>query len=496
MSAPHESGHAYENSLSAERRRRDGIHYTPPDIAASLVAEAFARARPDPGLCLDPACGAGVFLLAALDALVAGGVEPRVALTRVRGLDIDPEAVSLARHALGEWAARHQLDPDVVPVDAVTVADALIDEWPAAIDVVIGNPPFGGQLRGSTVRTGARPDVAASVLGRRAGYADTAALFMARAVDRMSPAGVVVLMQPMSVLSARDAGIARDFVSARATVCGFLFPDASGFAASVHVCAPVLVVDGGPTERDWCDIAADDLGMAPGPPPSPTVLGDVAEVTAGFREEFYVVARHIEEAGSDDRRPRLVTSGSVEPGRVLWGERPTRVDGRSYRCPVVDVEALARSAADDPAVRRLRARLERRTSPKVLVATQTRIIEAVADPDGGLWPSVPVVSVVPTDPGVDVWDLLAVLSSREATRFMARRSLGTGLASGTMRVSARVLPGLPLPEDRAAWRVAADRLRAGAPVDDPAVLDAMSTAFDRTSAAAAPRSSRRRPARR
>ncbi|MBU3701972.1 MAG: hypothetical protein FGM58_07995 [Acidimicrobiia bacterium] len=211
------------------------------------------------------------------------------------------------------------------------------------------------------------------------------------------------------------------------------------------------------------------------------VLGEVAEVVAGFRDEFYVVARHIDEAGIDDRRPRLVTSGSVEPGRVLWGERPARVNGRSFRCPVVDVEALARSVADDPAGRRLRSRLERRTSPKVLVATQTRIIEAVADPEGRLWPSVPVVSVLPTDPAVDVWDVLALLSSREATRFMARRSLGTGLATGTMRVSARVVPTLPLPGDRASWRAAADALRDGALVDDPAVLDAMSNAFGQAS---------------
>ncbi|MBU3702638.1 MAG: methyltransferase, partial [Acidimicrobiia bacterium] len=273
MSAPHEPGRVYENSLSTERRRRDGIHYTPPDVAASLVAEALARSRPDPRLLLDPACGAGVFLLAALDALVADGVDPQVALTRVRGLDIDPEAVRLARRALADWAVRHRLDPDAVPIDAVTVADALIDDWPAPVDVVVGNPPFGGQLRGSTVRTGVRPDVAAAVLGRRAGYADNASLFMARAVDRVSAGGVVVLVQPMSVLSARDAGIARDYVSARATVRRFLFPDASGFSASVHLCAPVIVVDRSPTERSWCDMAADDLGMAPGPPPGRMVLG-------------------------------------------------------------------------------------------------------------------------------------------------------------------------------------------------------------------------------
>ena len=477
MSAPHESGRAYEASLSAERRRRDGIHYTPPDVAAGLVADALELVGRTPALILDPACGAGVFLVAALDALVADGVEPAVALGRVRGLDIDPEAVELARRALVEWAARHRLPPRSVPTDIVVVADALVDDWPSAVDVVIGNPPFGGQVRGSTVRTASRPEVAAGLLGRRAGYADTASLFLARAVDRVRRDGVVVLLQPMSVLAARDAGIVRDLVSARATVRGFLFPDASGFSAAVHVCAPLVVVDGGPTERPWSDIAADDLGLEPGPSEGSMVLGDVAEVTAGFRDEFYVVARHVTESGPDDRRPRLVTSGSIEPGRILWGERPTRIDGRSYRCPVVDVDALGRWAATEPTARRLRSRIARRTAPKVLVATQTRSLEAVADPDGTLWPSVPVVSVLPGDPAIDAWDLLAVLVSREATRYVARRSLGTGLTTGAVRVSARVLAQLPMPADIAAWRHAADALRNGSTVDAPEVLDAMSLAF-------------------
>ena len=217
------------------------------------------------------------------------------------------------------------------------------------------------------------------------------------------------------------------------------------------------------------------------PRSAPRLSYTSTEVTAGCRDEFYAVARHVEEGCVDDRRPRLVTTGSVEPGRVLWGRRPTRVDGRTFIHPVVDVEALVRSMTTDPAGRRLRARLERRILPKVLVATPTRVIEAVADPGGDLWPSVPVVSVLPTDLDLDVWDLLAVLSSREATRFMARRSLGTGLGRGTMRVSARVLALIPLPDDRVTWRSAADALRAGSAVDDPTVLDAMSAAFGQAS---------------
>ena len=54
--------------------------------------------------------------------------------------------------------------------------------------------------------------------------------------------------------------------------------------------------------------------------------------------------------------------------------------------------------------------------PKVLVASQTKVIEAVVDEAGRAVPGTPVVSVEPTDPEVDVWHLAALLTSPVATR--------------------------------------------------------------------------------
>jgi len=492
MTVAHQSGREHELSLSPDRRRRDGVHYTPEDVAAELVTAAFAVRRTLPARILDPACGAGVFLLAALDALVDAGLAPIDALARVRGIDIDPEAVAIARAALVDWARVHDLAGASVPVDAVVVGDGLLVPWPDSVDAVVGNPPFGGQLRGPTVRDGRRADVAAAVLGRRAGYADTAGLFLARAVDTIEPGGVVVLLQPMSVLAARDAGVIRDRISSVATLRTVLFPDPSGFDAAVRVCAPVLVADGGSTRRAWADVAADAVGLDPAPTTrpgtGPTTLADLSEVTAGFRDEFYAVAASVVEGGSDDRRPRLVTSGSIDPGRVHWGVRDARVHGRSFLHPVVDVDELRRRLTALDGGRRLTARMAARTAPKVLVATQTRRIEAVADPDGTLWPSVPVVSVLaPTaDSGFDVWDVLAVLVSPQATAFVRRDGFGTGLSGDTVRVSARALARLPLPAEIEPWRRAAALLRAGATVEDPEVLTAMDRAWGPASALPTP----------
>ena len=220
----------------------------------------------------------------------------------------------------------------------------------------------------------------------------------------------------------------------------------------------------------------------------PTTLADLSEVTAGFRDEFYAVAASVVEGGPDDRRPRLVTSGSIDPGRVHWGVRDARVQGRSFLHPVVDVDELGRRLTALDGGRRLMARMAARTAPKVLVATQTRRIEAVADPDGRLWPSVPVVSVLgpSVESGFDVWDVLAVLVSPQATAFVRRDGFGTGLSGDTVRVSARALARLPLPAEIEPWRRAAALLRAGATVEDPEVLTAMDRAWGPASALPTP----------
>ena len=89
---------AYEDRLVdelADERRERGAFYTPP----SLVAWILDRALPGARTVLDPACGTGHFLVAAARRL--GDVRA------VRGSDVDPEAVRIARLRL------HAEDPSV-----------------------------------------------------------------------------------------------------------------------------------------------------------------------------------------------------------------------------------------------------------------------------------------------------------------------------------------------------------------------------------------------
>jgi adenine-specific DNA-methyltransferase len=111
----YEVGLAYEATLSPAARR-DGAHYTPPDVAAGLATRALdlldRRALPR---CWDPACGGGAFLVAMAEELVARGWPAgEVVDHAVTGTDVDPGAVAASRAALGAWAASHGLR-DVAP---------------------------------------------------------------------------------------------------------------------------------------------------------------------------------------------------------------------------------------------------------------------------------------------------------------------------------------------------------------------------------------------
>jgi N-6 DNA Methylase len=115
------------------RRRALGQYFTPPEVAAfalrTVRAAAGAAMGRTPRL-IDPACGEGVFLLAALE-------QDRSWQPNVVGLDLDAE---LAEHwRISGLAARATL----------RLADGLRD-LPAdgisggAFDLVVGNPPYGG----------------------------------------------------------------------------------------------------------------------------------------------------------------------------------------------------------------------------------------------------------------------------------------------------------------------------------------------------------------
>lgn len=487
---PDALGWAYE-ALADPTQRRRGLHYTPSAVADRLVAVGLAaRTRAEgeglgPVVC-DPACGGGAFLLAAARALAAAGLAPRVVLTELLvGLDVDAVAVAVAATALELWAGKGEAEARVVTADALAGGP-----WPhqpiGGFDLVVGNPPFQSQLGAATARSGDEADRLRAVLGAGVtGYVDTAALFLLAAVEQVRPGGSIVLIQPQSVLAGRDAAGVRTAVGSAAPLVGLWVCDEPVFAARTRVCAPVLrrpdadpppdpdpdgdpapdaaagrarhgevrrwqgrgVVEApaapAPDGDRWAPLAADLRGIPPvalraGP------LDELAAATAGFRDQYYGLVAHVREAtGAPAERP-LVTCGLIDPASCAWGAAAARYAKRRWQAPVVDLDALA---ADDPA---LAAWVTDRLVPKVLVATQTRVLEAVADVEGRLVPSTPVISV-PTTPE-RLWLVLAALLAPPLSAWALHRSAGTALAPDALKVSAAHLREAPAPVDAGAWR--------------------------------------------
>ena len=478
-------GRLCEDRLEPGERRRRGSWYTPWPLASGLVRFAIGaldgRCVPGSGPTVhDPAVGGGVFLLAAAEILVADR-HPDVVVGLLSGTDLDPIAVFAARMSLWFWNRRQ--GGSAPPPRGIRVADGL--SAPDSHDLVVGNPPFGGRLRGPTVLPDTKPEAGA--------YTDLAGLFLLSSLRRTRPGGVVAMIQPTSVLASRDGEPVRSEAAARGRTIG-IWRGERVFTAQVDVCAPVVAVGRGSGSRESSPITilggpdAEVVGMVspesePGdtlwpravaraggvPEPAMVVagptLGEVAVVSADFRDQYYGLVdlldgSHGDGHPGDDESVAVVTVGLIDPLRDLTPVRTTRLGKVVRNRPRVGLAALSES----PLARWAAARMV----PKVLVASQTRVVEALADPDGSILPCTPVVSVVPgVEPGTGstpghrtgVWHLAALLVSPPATAWLAARATGTGLSAGAFRVRCGQLRELPLPTDRDRWDRAADLAR-------------------------------------
>ncbi len=213
-----------------------------PDALLSLL-----RGAPDPALAraldglavLDPACGGGALLTAAL--LLARGAG---ATLRLAGVDLAPLAADATRARLALLGA-----------DAsVLAADALATPWPNA-DLVLANPPF---LRHEALSAREKDRAArASGLSRQA---DLSA-HLAQLAIRHAP--VAALVWPRALDTARSAAPLLADARARGGFVLRLRSRAAGsFAASVDTLLSVWCVGARDASAAEATVALADLGPA------------------------------------------------------------------------------------------------------------------------------------------------------------------------------------------------------------------------------------------
>lgn len=193
-------GLLYTTLLPAGWRSSHGVFYTPPALAERLLDQAeaagvdWATAR-----VLDPAAGAGAFLIPAAQRMLRalGPCSPAVAIqnlsTRLRGFELDP---------FSAWMSQVFIEAELLPLIVasarrpapfITICDSLgIDEG-EGFDLVVGNPPFG-RLR---LAAELREKFARSLFG----HANLYGLFMDLAVRLARPGGLVSFLTPSSFLA-------------------------------------------------------------------------------------------------------------------------------------------------------------------------------------------------------------------------------------------------------------------------------------------------------
>lgn len=168
---------AFARHIDAEQAARRSIHYTPAHLVDFVVSQAIAHlptgGRPR---VLDPATGAGVFLVTAFRKLVERewqetGARPTRQRVReilhhqLTGFDMDMRALRLAELAL--YLTALELDPEPQPIEDLRFEHLrqnvlfemsedqhgslgpVEDRFKGRFDLVVGNPPWTAESKGS-----------------------------------------------------------------------------------------------------------------------------------------------------------------------------------------------------------------------------------------------------------------------------------------------------------------------------------------------------------
>jgi hypothetical protein len=317
------------------------------------------------------------------------------------------------------------------------------------------------------------------------GYTDLSATFLYFATRWIRPGGHASMVQPQSLLAARDAAPVRSAVLADCALRSLWISNEHVFEdASVYVCAPTLE-RGGPrrcsvrrsatsrytplperqvdqealaTAETWSHLAAAASGIPEVDLDHLRPLETLATATADFRDQYYGLDGFLIDDGTlepsrrnDQDFPRIVTTGLIDLADCRWGTVSTRILKKKWDAPRIDRERMARDGTLAPWI-------AERSVPKVLLATQTKVVEVFVDEGGTLIPSIPLITIEPRK-ARDLWRVAAAVASPVASAVALCKYAGAALSADAIKLSASQVLGLPLPVDEARWDVGAELLR-------------------------------------
>ena len=445
-----------EPALSRAARRAAGVYYTSPQLVSLVLDGVFDQATttlrdslPEFRV-LDFACGAGEFLVQALQRLAdLRGLS--VARTAIFGLDIDPRAIASARARLC------QID-EHFPIDHLKLGDALDNaSFPAeSFDLIVGNPPY------VNVRQLARSLTAAAIDRLRATYQtargnfDLYPLFIERAISLLRPGGRCALVIPNKwttldyarncrelLLEQTSLDAVTDLTGTKAFVAAHVYPHILVFTKTrptpTHTVCVRSPSPGTFHTLPQASLSPVHIRLSPAldvEAQIPTLpLGRVARLacgTAGYTARK--LSQRLFEA--DQAAPaalpaaEFVTTSNIDRYAVHLGN--VRYLNHTYTRPLLPLTI--------PELTGSKRRLFQ--EPKIIIAGMSRRLEAAWDASG-LALGVQVFAACQCS--LDPLYLLALLNSRVLTYLFVTRFAGKQLAGGYFSINKGQLAQLPIP---------------------------------------------------
>jgi SAM-dependent methyltransferase len=485
-----------EPSLDRNERRAAGVYYSPAEVVRYIVRHTLGPLADGASpRVLDPACGAGAFLLETYRRLLAArqvnrgemlSRDERIALAgeSIFGVDIDPAAVAQARLEL----AAAVLDCDATDPRAVRLAerfeanvvcgDALLSlPFPNGhFDAVVGNPPYVNIRQLAKTRPAEYLAALRERYRTARGNFDLYVLFIERTLELLREGGRWGLIVPNKIggldyaracreLLAEQTALDRlaDLSECRVFRAAGVYPWVLvGSKRLTEVGHRVLVQQirqPSDLERDRAgrsvlqrQFSAEGIVLTParrriGPSTAP--LGEFATIqcgTAGYRAQQIAAALY--EAASGDEEPAtnavdFIVSGNIDPYVIREGN--VRYMRRRFARPRIGLDSPALSAAQ----RALFAR------PKLVVSGMSRGLEAAYD-RRGLALGVQVYAITAAEEELPF--LLALLNSRYLGAWFRERFAAKRLSGGYLAINKGQLAQLPAPV--VAERDGSDKLKA------------------------------------
>ena len=216
--------YALEETLETAPSNLSGSIYTPPWLARILVHKALAPRFERRSLqqlarlrILDPACGSGIILLAAVELLNARlttlgkrGALAALAPQMLFGIDKNPAAAEATRTLLAQALGAHDKATKRLLAAQIRTGDTILDdpskhfELQTAFDVILGNPPYG-LARGAQLTPRENSALKQIFHRSRNGRINKYLAFMARGFELLRPGGTLAYIVPNAWLGIKEA---------------------------------------------------------------------------------------------------------------------------------------------------------------------------------------------------------------------------------------------------------------------------------------------------